>query len=103
MLANLMNDTEKNSSAEEPTEVEVEEGRKEEPEGLQNDTSTDKAEETGNTIPEEDKERGSISILTYLRYFREGAWIIFLCFTAILFVLTQVQVNSCSIPFGKCP
>ena len=87
MMADLTSDKEEKPTS---NEQDIHEGAKSKS-GVQAGYSTKESEALNNVLPEEDKHEGGISFWTYLRYFREGAWCVFLCLMVVLFLVTQVS------------
>ena len=87
MMADLTSDKEEKPTS---NEQDIHEGAKSKSE-VQAGYSTKESEALNNVLPEEDKHEGGISFWTYLRYFREGAWCVFLCLMVVLFLVTQVS------------
>lgn len=56
------------------------------------DSLLDEPDNFSNEIEEEDK--GHVSMMTYISYFKAGGGYFFNCFMALLFLLTQVHLNS---------
>jgi len=48
-----------------------------------------------NFVPEEDKAQGRISLLTYLKYYKEGGGILLSGVLILVYFITEVGVHFC--------